>query len=87
MPHTIAASGARRKFSREGNVDNFLILFRLLTKVQMDLHKTLADKKSYEIIMNPMVDMLAQKNENTPKNAKNNNLLKTKRTLNIKMQS
>ena len=70
MPHTIAASGIRRKFSREGNVDNFLILFRLLTKVQIDVHKTLADKKSYKIIVNPMVDMLAEKNENTPKNAK-----------------
>ena len=29
----------------------------------------------------------AKKNENTPKNAKNNNLLKTKKILNIKMST
>jgi len=54
----------------------------------MDVHKTLADKKSYKIIVNPMVDMLAEKKRKHPeKRKKNNNLLKTKRTLNIKMQS
>jgi len=40
------------------------------------------------MVLNPVVDiysLLAQKYENTPKNTKDNKLLKTKRILKIKM--